>query len=393
MVNLKRTTTTISTVALALSLGLAGTPLCAYGTTSAELQQQLDAAGERLNALYAEAELAGYDLVTVQVDLQDTMDSIEKTVQEIEEGQERLGELKGELEAIAVDQYKGGVPNLLSLMLSSDGFDSLLSKMHYANKTAEYRRGVIDEVKRLQEQLKEQKASLESDKVKQEQLVSEQEVRAAAANEAAASAQEYYDSLSDEVKAKIEEEQAAERERARQEAERLQAEQEQQSQQQGQQQGDGSTPGGGSSSGGDSTGSGGSSDGGVSHGTSSAAQSMIARANSILGSGYSWSGYVWTGNPATSVFTCSGVIDYALGLPRNSNSPESLYAQVGGRLTKSKSNLVAGDLVFYRYGGRAPGHVGIYIGNGLMIDSVPSGGVQVRSINFMSGFMGGGPIV
>ena len=122
---------------------------------------------------------------------------------------------------------------------------------------------------------------------------------------------------------------------------------------------------------------------------------MVARAYSIIGSGYSWSGYVWTGSPSSSYFTCSGVVDYALGLPTNSNSPETLYSQVvsRGTYTTDAGSLKYGDLVFYRYGGRAPGHVGIYVGNGCVIDSVPGGGVQVRSMYFVSGFMGGGSIV
>ena len=122
---------------------------------------------------------------------------------------------------------------------------------------------------------------------------------------------------------------------------------------------------------------------------------MVARAYSIIGSGYSWSGYVWTGSPSSSYFTCSGVVDYALGLPTNSNSPETLYSQVvsRGAYTTDAGSLKYGDLVFYRYGGRAPGHVGIYVGNGCVIDSVPGGGVQVRSMYFVSGFMGGGSIV
>ena len=61
---------------------------------------------------------------------------------------------------------------------------------------------------------------------------------------------------------------------------------------------------------------------------------------------------------SSSYFTCSGVVDYALGLPTNSNSPETLYSQVvsRGTYTSDASQLKYGDLVFYRYGGRAPGH-------------------------------------
>ncbi len=402
----KRTHAAITTAALAITLGLAGTPLYAYGATSAELQQQLDVASEQLNSLYSQAEQAGYDLHTVQADLDKTNESIAQTEAEIAEEQEQLTALQEELGVLASDQYKGSTPSLLSLLLNAESFDSLLSSMRYADKAAEHRQGLISESKALQESLAEKKASLEKDKIAQEELVAEQQVKADAANAAAAEAQAYYDQLSDEVKAKIEEEQAAAREQARLEAERAQQEAEQAQQNQNQNNSGGSTSGGGSSSGGSSRGgstsggsssggssSGGSSSGGGSHTTSGSAQAMVNRAWGIIGSGYSYTGYRWTGDPSTSYFTCSGVIDYALGLPTNSNSPESLYASVRSRMTTNVSELAYGDLVFFRSGGRAPGHVGIYIGGGQMIDSIPGGGVAVRTLDFIGGFMGGGPIV
>ena len=54
-----------------------------------------------------------------------------------------------------------------------------------------------------------------------------------------------------------------------------------------------------------------------------------------------------------------------------------------------RDGLVAGDLVFYARGGSIY-HVGLYIGDGYIIDSIPSGGVQVRTLYFCDGFCGGG---
>ena len=120
-------------------------------------------------------------------------------------------------------------------------------------------------------------------------------------------------------------------------------------------------------------------------------RTMVTRALSVMGSGYQSSGYVYTGSNATSRFTCSGLVDYALGLPSNSHWPESFYAQVSNKTT-DVSQLKYGDLVFYNYGGRNPGHVGIYLGNGQIVDSAPNGGVAVRDVNFMP-FIGGGSIL
>ncbi|WP_133119509.1 NlpC/P60 family protein [Bifidobacterium primatium] len=120
-----------------------------------------------------------------------------------------------------------------------------------------------------------------------------------------------------------------------------------------------------------------------------AGSDFVKRALAVIGSGYQPSGYVWTGSTSTSSFTCSGLVDFALGYPSNSNWPEKYYAMVSNKTTDI-SQLKYGDLVFFHYAGRSPGHVGIYLGNGMMVDSAPGGGVQVRGIG--SSFMGGGTL-
>jgi cell wall-associated NlpC family hydrolase len=75
-----------------------------------------------------------------------------------------------------------------------------------------------------------------------------------------------------------------------------------------------------------------------------------------------------------------------MGLPTNSSSPEGLYEEVGSNLVSSVDDLSYGDLVFYSYGGRYPGHVGIYVGNGqLMHASSSRGRVVVTSVTYTNG--------
>ena len=121
---------------------------------------------------------------------------------------------------------------------------------------------------------------------------------------------------------------------------------------------------------------------------------MISAAESGVGSAYTYSGYNWTGDASTSEFTCSGLVDYAPGNASQTNTPESLYAAVNGKgnLRSSVDGLSAGDLVFYEYAGRYPGHVGIYIGNARIIDSEPTGGVQIRDVYYPGTFLGGGSL-
>ena len=354
MTHFKRSSFAVPALTLALSLGIMGTPLPAAAETSQQIQAELDQVEDRLHTLYSAAEQAAYDLHDVTADLQDTEAKIDSTQQEIEDQQAELKEVQADLSDIAARQYKSGGATLLSLLANAKDFSSMISGVHYADKLAEQRQTAVAKSRELQDSLAKNKAELEKQKDEQEKLVVDQQEKTDAANEAASEAQAYYDQLS-------------------------------------------AGNSGGSSSGSASSSSGGasSSGGNISSSPTGSASSMVARAYSIIGSAYRWSGYVWTGGTATSAFTCSGVVDYSLGLPTNSNSPESLYASVKARGTfsSSLSKLKYGDLVFFKYGGRTPGHVGIYIGGGQMIDSVPNGGVAVRNVGFIGGFIGGGAII
>ena len=421
MAHLKRSLYAIPAVGLSFVLALGGCPVPAIAATSAELQTQLEAATKQLNTLGAAAEQAGNDLATVTSELEDTKAQIEQTQSDIEEEQKQLEVNQSELGVLVSDQYKTGGASVVTLLLSSGSFSSLISNVHYADKAAEHQQNMITETRALKESLEQKKTDLEEQQKKQEELVSEQQKKSDAANAAVAEAQSYYDQLSTEVKQKIAEEEEAARKKAEEEARAQAAAIQQQAQQSGNNGGSsggdsGSTGNGGSSSGnsssgnsgsgGSSSGSGsstssGSSSGGSSSGggasvaPSGSASAMVQRAYSVIGSGYSYTGYKWTGSTSTSWFTCSGLVDYAMGYGPWSNSPATFRSKVR-YLTYDVNSLSYGDLVFFKSGSRIS-HVGIYIGSGRMIDSIPGGGVGIRSITYIAGsdyrdFAGGGPI-
>ena len=381
--------------ALVVTLGLATVPVSAMAATSEELQAQLDQASQQLMSLYGEAEQAGYDLDNVTRDLNNTNDQITDLEGQISEQQAQLVTKKSQLCDILASQYKmGDETGLLSLILSSDSFGDLVSNIHYANKISEQKQGAIKEVRELQESLEQNKSSLEEQRTQQEQLVADQQAKA------------YYDQLSDEVKQKLAEEEAERRAAAEKEAQEAAAAAKKKAEEEAannQNNASNSNNGGNSSNSSNSnsnnSNSGGSSNnnaskpnsGGGTPAPSGSASAMVSRALGVVGSGYRWSGYVWTGSTSSSAFTCSGLVDYALGLPTNSNSPESYFGSVR-YITSDVSALNYGDLVFYTYAGRYPGHVGIYIGGGQIVDSCPGGGVQIRSVYYPGTFIGGGPI-
>ena len=109
---------------------------------------------------------------------------------------------------------------------------------------------------------------------------------------------------------------------------------------------------------------------------SSGSSSVVQAAYRNVGARYVW------GASRPGAFDCSGFTmfvmrQFGVSLPHSSGAQFRMGRSV------SRSNLQAGDLVFFSSGTRGViGHVGLYIGNGRMIHaSTPSTGVIVSSIN------------
>ncbi|MEJ5329523.1 MAG: NlpC/P60 family protein [Desulfobaccales bacterium] len=107
---------------------------------------------------------------------------------------------------------------------------------------------------------------------------------------------------------------------------------------------------------------------------------ILSRAKTYTGARYSRGATLAT----SSATDCSGFVQYIyegfkIDLPRSSYE----QAQVGKVVTHTMdfSKLVPGDLLFFRRGGRAVGHAGIYLGEGKMIHaSNPRTGVVITDL-------------
>lgn len=86
------------------------------------------------------------------------------------------------------------------------------------------------------------------------------------------------------------------------------------------------------------------------------------------------------GGTTTNGFDCSGFTSYVfkkigLALPRTSGSQYKVGTSI------PKSQLKAGDLVFFNTSGRGVSHVGIYVGGGKFAHSSTSRGVTITALN------------
>ena len=109
-----------------------------------------------------------------------------------------------------------------------------------------------------------------------------------------------------------------------------------------------------------------------SSGSAFSSDSLLAYASNFLGVPYVW------GGTSPSGFDCSGFTQYVfahfgISLPRVASDQQNVGT------FESRADLQPGDLVFF---GNPAHHVGIYVGNGNMIDAPCTGQVvQIQPLN------------
>ena len=111
---------------------------------------------------------------------------------------------------------------------------------------------------------------------------------------------------------------------------------------------------------------------------SAAAQAILDTAKKYLGTPYVWGGTTPSG------FDCSGFAQYVYG-KCGYNITRTTYTQWDNDgVVVSRDELVPGDLIYFGYND-APNHVGIYVGDGMMIHSPRTGDV-IKYTTIESGY-------
>ncbi|MEU9590071.1 NlpC/P60 family protein [Streptomyces sp. NPDC048219] len=302
---------------------------------------------------------------------------VDTLLDDVAQRTQKLNEAREELGAYASAQYRTGglIPSTATFLLADSPQDYVDRSQLMDRLTGRQKEAVDDYVTQQSETMKKRREATESLETLTD---SQNDLRTAKATvqKKLTDARELLSTLTAEEKARLAAiERRKQEEAARKAAElaRQQAEERQRQQEAAPQESD--TPADPSGSSG-STGSSGSATGGTGTGTGSSApdpsygtkaEKALAFARAQIGKPYVW------GATGPGSYDCSGLTQ-AAWKAADVTLPRTTYDQVDAGTTVSVSQAQPGDLVFF-YDDIS--HVGIYIGNGMMIHA-PKPGAYVR---------------
>ena len=359
------------------------------------IQSQISSLEGKRSALNSEVSGLNDELVETMLGIEVLQGDLETKEEEIREAEIAYEEAKEteerQYEAMKLRiqyLYESGGASYMEMLLTSESVADLMNKVDYAEELQEYDNRLLDEYKaakqavidlqirledehdelmELEAQMEEQKAHLESMIARKRSEIADFDSQLSAARAKVSNYQKKIKEQNAQIK-RLQEEaaKAAAAARAAKNA------------QNGSSSSGGimTTEGGGSASGT----SGGSSSGSSSSGSSGGSSGGSGLGGSIASYGQQFIGrpYVFAGNSLTNGTDCSGFVNlvhahFGISVPRQSGS-----LAVGGRAV-SDADKQPGDVICYY------GHVGIYIGGGMIVHaSSEKEGIRISNMYYQS---------
>lgn len=327
---------------------LSWNPTQAFGATAAEKKAEAAAALDKLDSVNAKLNQAEYDFEMASYEQEQAKAAMDEAQGRIDEATARIGDLQDQLGTRAKSMYRTGSTSFLDLLLGATTFQAFTQNWGILNDMNESDAQMVQETKDLRVEVEEQKAVYAEQEQQAAKKAAEAEEVKNSTEALQSEMQATYNSLSAEAAALVAAEEAA----RQQAAEAAAANGTIANTGTNTRPNTSSKPNNNNTSSGDNLPVIGGSD-------------AISRAYSCIGIPYVSGG----GGPKS--FDCSGFVSYCLtgqtGRKLGTTVDMASYPNV------SKANAKAGDIVWWN------GHVGLYVGGGMMVHASLSKGKVVEA--------------
>ena len=334
-----------------------------------DVQDQVDEVQKELDQIAADYEKLAEENSQTRDDIDTTQKDIDAKEADLEEKRKNLSDRVSEA-------YKSGDDDMLAVLLSSTSLDDLSSNIYYLSKISESDRQMIKDVKDAMDQLTKKKQDLDALNETQQQQMQEMESKQDEASDK-------LNSLTDQQKQLMEQRDeemvAAAKEKAEQEAAaQAAAAAAAAANNSSSNSGGGSTSNGGSSNGGSTSNNGGGNGGSVSDGATSGSQQRVVNACYATPSPGAGLCAMWV----SQVFQNAG-----LGYPSgNACDMYNAWCTSANKSVLKPGMIVAVSSHSSTPMGRIYGHVGIYVGGGMVMQNI--GSVNTQSLDSWIAYYG-----
>lgn len=339
---------TQAVIAASVASVLIATPVFAEPSVE-DLKKNKAAAESEVGSLQEELTELVSKISQLESDLIEKGEEITKAEDDLKEAQKQEEEQYEDMKLRIKFMYEEGDTSFVETLVSAKNFSDLVNKAEYVQNVHTYDRQMLTAYVETKQKVADLKDTLEDEMASMESMQQQFESDKDSLDVTLESKQAEIANLDGEIQAAVEK--AAEERRKEEEERQQQARQQETAQAPSGNAGSGSTGGGSTPSAPQPSYQG--------QGDTSVAQAIVSAAYSQLGVPYKWGGTT----PGVGL-DCSGLVQYAhrvagISIPRNS---EAQYAA-----GKKVSNPQPGDIAW------KPGHVGVYIGNGKMIEAQQTG--------------------